>query len=434
MDIYRVLVIGRKRKCLDMADILSSSDRAFDIVAMLVMDEIDEPFFDTYLIQFNKIDFSAINGIVDDVECVFVENKYYNETFEKLNKIGFRGEIIRQSMIYEKYVGFEGRLVDKLCVLIPTYNRFEHISSTLEQLAHQTVSKDRFEIVVVDNASDYDISELERVVPDSLKYVTTIVRNSCNIGLAGTIANLFLRAKRKWNWFLADDDIIYEDAIEEIIADIERYGGDDVGVFQYLHFDINDKDSKEYYFIDSLEDFCIAFNEMISNEGVQKYDVQGTLVYLANKVFNIDAIRPFVRFGFQYANTMIPMDIPILKGLEQKEIKMIQHNVPILQYCAGRATWNMDSTILGLSTLNYINLKTTEEIKAGLMDLFIFDWPEALKSYMYGGVSNPNYLKTIYHNAYKYVIKDKEKDFFEKVIKLSETGEDIFFLRSQFGI
>jgi glycosyltransferase involved in cell wall biosynthesis len=71
-----------------------------------------------------------------------------------------------------------------LSVIIPTYNRSDGVLRTLESLCNQTLSRDSFQVIVVDDGSSEDVSLLENVsLPINITYLrknnegATIARN-----------------------------------------------------------------------------------------------------------------------------------------------------------------------------------------------------------------------------------------------------------------
>lgn len=435
MDVKNVFIIGRFRKCLDAYDILCQSPNAYQCLGVLSLDAFDRKRFEGPVFVSDTLQNKEIMAeIFRNTNVVIIDDAFYEEIKVIVEEYNPGIELIRHSDAFDKLSCEKACTVDKLCILIPTYNRLNHIQDTLNMLDKQTVDKSRFEIVVVDNASSYAIEELEAVVPAGLKNNTTVYRNACNIGLTGTIANLFLRGTQKWCWHLADDDTLPENAVETIIKDIERFGTDDLGVLQYLHFDLEGLACDEYFQIDSLESFAQSFYSLVANENAPLSYVQGTLIYLANKVYNMEVIAPFVQYAFTYANTMIPMDMPILKGLETHQFKMVHHNFPILEYSPGRVTWNMKVTSLGLSTIKYLDLKVDKETLKFIIALFNFSMDDVFLDYAIVGITDPDYLETIYNNAYRHFLSGDADYYFKKIIELSKDGEEMFYLWKRYEI
>ena len=73
----------------------------------------------------------------------------------------------------------------QVSVVIPTYNRPERVQRALHSLSQQTLPGDTYEVIVVDDGSDYDPSSIqEQTYPFSLRYIrqpnqgATVARNN----------------------------------------------------------------------------------------------------------------------------------------------------------------------------------------------------------------------------------------------------------------
>jgi len=99
-----------------------------------------------------------------------------------------------------------------LSVIICTYNRADLLNMSLESLTRQTLSKDKFEVILIDDgSSDHtkDVSSaFHSVLP--LKY---FYQN--NAGLASARNHGIFAARGEILLFLDDDDIATPSLIEE---------------------------------------------------------------------------------------------------------------------------------------------------------------------------------------------------------------------------
>lgn len=93
----------------------------------------------------------------------------------------------------------------KLLICIPTYNRYDSLKRTLDQLTKcKLQSKIEINIVVIDNCSD-DM----RYLSINNDYPIEYIRNDENIGLYRNILKCFVVAKGckfDWFWCISDDD------------------------------------------------------------------------------------------------------------------------------------------------------------------------------------------------------------------------------------
>ena len=85
----------------------------------------------------------------------------------------------------------------EVSVVIPTYNRKERLKDTLESLFHQTIPKDQYEIIVVDDGSSDGTEELVQVMiktsPCSLRYFKQKNQGQAaarNLGIKNAVAEI----------------------------------------------------------------------------------------------------------------------------------------------------------------------------------------------------------------------------------------------------
>jgi glycosyltransferase involved in cell wall biosynthesis len=102
-------------------------------------------------------------------------------------------------------------------VLIPTYNRPEFLRHALRSALEQTYTNT--EILIQDNASDFDI---EALVADFEDPRISFRRNDKNLGMALNWRALALRAKGKYVAFLNDDDEWDKDYLAFLVEKLER--------------------------------------------------------------------------------------------------------------------------------------------------------------------------------------------------------------------
>jgi GT2 family glycosyltransferase len=90
-------------------------------------------------------------------------------------------------------------LAPEISVVIPTYERAERLPALLEDLAKQTLSSERFEVVVVDDCSSTDTVDLVQRMAVTLPYHVRALRTPDNAGPA---------AARNLGWKLADGPLL----------------------------------------------------------------------------------------------------------------------------------------------------------------------------------------------------------------------------------
>jgi GT2 family glycosyltransferase len=108
-------------------------------------------------------------------------------------------------------------------IIITTYNRREALMQTLEALAHQTVSPDQYEIIVVDDGSTDDT--YEKVTAMSVHCGLNCFRHQKNLGISAG-RNLAIRnAKGRYLILVSDDLLVPENFIASHLDTLERFPG-----------------------------------------------------------------------------------------------------------------------------------------------------------------------------------------------------------------
>ncbi len=106
-----------------------------------------------------------------------------------------------------------------LSFCIPTYNRAEYLSETLDSIINQ--SDESIEIVISDNASTDNTEEIVRKA--KLKFPNIIYfRWPKNMGADLNYLKTVELAKGAYCWFLGSDDIIKNNAVERMKAEIKE--------------------------------------------------------------------------------------------------------------------------------------------------------------------------------------------------------------------
>ena len=183
----------------------------------------------------------------------------------------------------------------RLTVTIPTYNRPEHIQRQVRDLLKQKT--EQVEIIVRDNCSSIPVASL---FTEEEKQQFIIYRNRINIGGEANQARCLEDVSSGWVWTLGDDDRISENAIQTIL-DLINSNEDCC----YINM-CNKKNIKTNNFIEFLDYFKIigAF---------------GVAFFQSANLFNIEKIRPYVRFFYDYMTTQVGQIIVVIKYLEDNQ-------------------------------------------------------------------------------------------------------------------
>ena len=323
--------------------------------------------------------------------------------------------------------------MERLSIIIQTYNRRARLLNTLRLLEKQ--NEKSFNVIISDNCSNYSVDDILSELSDEISSRIILTRNAANLGMVGNIVTCFNKINSKWCWLLADDDQPEENAVQTILQDINEAERINAGVIQYPHFDFSKDIFKEKIVVEELRDYVDYCNNLL-NKGVSLTNIQGSNIWLSNKVFCKERIKRYIQFAYRYANTGIPQTIPIIKMLEEKKYKLLIHNKVIVHYPEignFEKTWNEVDIALGLSTLSYIPLDIDYEVKVGIWYFLMLRYKCVLHKYKEMGKSNYLFLKSVYENIYKFILKDEEKKFFELLIELAKEDSDIDFLKNWDG-
>jgi hypothetical protein len=140
------------------------------------------------------------------------------------------------------------KLLNKIIIGIPTYNREDKCLKILSELIQIDGLLDIAEIIVVENLSKHGSSLENKFKCNNLLHKITYILNNKNIGLDGSILKLTEIAQEKNTliWFLCDDDIIYPDNVVDFITKIQK----SKSLVNFCKFDYQNDLIKTYKFPD----------------------------------------------------------------------------------------------------------------------------------------------------------------------------------------
>jgi glucosyl-dolichyl phosphate glucuronosyltransferase len=109
----------------------------------------------------------------------------------------------------------------EISAVIVTHNRSGYLARTIDSLAHQTLARERYEIVVVDNASTDNTRQMVESCMSlgNLRYVYQPI-----IGTARTRNAGWRNARSPYVAYLDDDALAAPDWLEKILAAFELFG------------------------------------------------------------------------------------------------------------------------------------------------------------------------------------------------------------------
>ena len=185
----------------------------------------------------------------------------------------------------------------KLTIAIPSYNRNLVLKENIQKLLFQI--NDQVEVVIIDNSSDLPIEET--LNQELLDYPQlSVIRNISNIGLSANIIRGIEICKTKWVWLLSDDDTPYENAIEKILEQIESNEN-----AYYINFTSNYSKNRSK-----------SFQTTGENEFIEKVESIHCLFLISLGVYNVEAIRPYLRFSYLYSYTLVPHFVMLIISLK----------------------------------------------------------------------------------------------------------------------
>lgn len=286
-----------------------------------------------------------------------------------------------------------------LTIMIPTYNRRNQLERALGMLEKQT--NQFFKVLIVDNASDYDVNQVlvsrEKEFRDKCK---TVVRN-VNAGADFNIIDGICCCDTKWIWTLADDDIVLEDAVEKIYKYINQ-----VKNFGCLNFalPVNMGIPVEgIKIIDSVDGFVDFYVDSYKRQS----DWYGDLIFLSNKVYDLEWVRPFLQYAYKYIYTRVSTIAIYLKMLEQN-VAYVLINSKVVDYDKeSTRSWKIYEVVLASRTLRDIEFKISKEKYKDLLRCITFNIRYVYYLYFIeskDGKNIPYFFDQVYNGIYKYYL------------------------------
>jgi len=224
-----------------------------------------------------------------------------------------------------------------LTIAIPTFNRNEIVSRSIDRIRIQITEKVR--LLIVDNHSDLPIS----IDPSNAS--TEVMRNVANVGGNGNILKCFELCESDWIWVLGDDDEILEGAIAKILSIIENY--------------------PDYIVINFSTSGAYCRNNSIKGVGrlafLKSLDNFGNLLFISSNIFNRKKLIKHIDTGYHYAYSCAPHLAMLVQsiGIQDEFLystdKIVKWERPIVE--------NRGSLLIigsGLPTLLELQMTATE--------------------------------------------------------------------------
>lgn len=280
-----------------------------------------------------------------------------------------------------------------LSIIIPTYNREKQLYNQLKLIFESNINLIE-EIVIIDNHSDYDILNL---VASFNSNKIRLVRQPFNVKVHNNIAFCFYYVKTEWFWLLSDDDEILDNAIENIKEEIEEIPSD-VCMIKFARTNSSQKN----YIANNLESFI----DYYINEKIIR---RGDLVFMSTNVYNTIKLKDYLGFAFEYAYTYVPQIVPIIKGLDEKQVSIKFSDTCIVKYLPPReGNYSFATVGKGLSTFSHIPLNLSKVYWSKFLNIMMSIKYTTMIAWSLKFESAKE-LRIIYNNIYRYYIPLKDK-------------------------
>lgn len=303
---------------------------------------------------------------------------------------------------------------EQITVMIPTYNRRECLLKLLECLRKQTCQD--FRIVISDNNSNYDVREAVKKYSDFFGSRMDLMIRDNNVGSTVNINGVFAMAKTKWGWLMGDDDFPLPNAVEKIYS----YLSDEVGA---LHFSLYDMGAfiDDYVDMEDLSSFIELFWKM-SNGPKEIVNLQGDLIFMSNKVYNLDVTKQYLFQQNTYGYTRVPQMVTILTMLDKKSgiFRVVNENVVNVSDTSNQS-WRMSNIALGMSTFTHVPFGVTEADRKKLNLIIMFKYSHVLRYRLQGEISRYN-IGIIYDGIYKRSLGMKDRLVFNVIMRIDPDG------------
>lgn len=313
-----------------------------------------------------------------------------------------------------------------LTIVIPTYNRKQRLLNLLNSIFNE---KDvNYKIIICDNKSDYDIREfLEQNISDENYKKIQIVIREINTGMIGNLPYVMTLVKTRWFWTISDDDEIVEGAIRKIYDEIKK--NTNVGLIKFSTEGIQKNGEEEDLEICSLEEFIDYYYKDKNRRR------SGNLVFFSNNVFNLEKIKKYLRFSFEYSYTQVPHIIPILIGLSEKDIQMKFSSKKIVKYIPPDGDhWSVKKIALGALTFSHLPLKIDNKYRRKFLEVIMWiDYKWCIVSLLNTNDKESNRIfNQLYYGIYReylpvkdkfiakifcYILREKNNQFLLKLFK-----------------
>ena len=197
--------------------------------------------------------------------------------------------------------------MQKLSIVIPTYNRREKLLRQLHAIFEQPESKN-VEVTVLDNHSDYDC---ENVVfsefPKEQYSYLRVITHPYNIGGNMNISLSFYYATGDWLWMMSDDDVVRNDSLKTVFQDIRNHQDDIVVKYSLSELSGCSYDNVTIQSLNGLVDYF-----------EKRHLLLGNLIFISTGIFNVKRLNSIMGQIIEYGYDSMSAINPMFFGLDKK--------------------------------------------------------------------------------------------------------------------
>lgn len=207
----------------------------------------------------------------------------------------------------------------KLSIIIPAYNVEEYIEKCIDSCLNQDISKDEYEIIIVNDGSTDKTTVLVDEIFEKNKNITVL--NKVNGGQSSARNLGFKNALGTYIWFVDSDDFISKNCLNSILLEMDK--GLDMLWFDHILVDENN-DVLEKPIIDRKEGIVTA--TMNGPEFLTKVFKQSCMPCMF--VFRNDFLKNNNIFFYEgiYMEDMLFTPIAIDKAERIKYLNLVAYN------------------------------------------------------------------------------------------------------------
>ncbi len=292
----------------------------------------------------------------------------------------------------------------KLTIGVPTFNRKNRLRDQLEKLVSQDLT-DVYEILIVDNASDYSI---ENLIHDIDCSKIRLVQNKFNIKMSSNMQMPFLHCETDWLWLLSDDDEVLPNSIEAVISGINDTG-EKTGM---LKFSLLSDKVQTSQTISNLPDFIDYYHRETPIR-------RGELVFISTNVYNLKVLQPYLGRAFEFSGTYIGFLMPIFFALNDKHANIEFKEQCIVKYLAPEGqNYSFGVVGKGLSILSHLPFDLSSKDRKKFLNITVAITLSCLIKGLIkrSDICTKNELEIICNNVYWYYVPVSHKILYISIV------------------